>query len=233
MLLGILRHVDADHRRLVVEQELRERLRELGLADTRRTQEQERTQGTIRIGDARPRTAYRIGHRHDRSLLADQALADMRLHREQLLGFALHHPPDGYAGPGRHHLGDIARGDLLGNHRLVRLLLLIGLRHLSLERRDLPIEQLRRPAEIALALSPLGLTAQLVDLGTQLTDLVEARLLGLPARLEPAQLLLGVLELLLQAREPLLGGRVFFLRQSELLHGHAIDIAPQLVDLLR
>ncbi len=36
VLLHVLAHVDADERRLVVEQEARERLRQLGLADARR-----------------------------------------------------------------------------------------------------------------------------------------------------------------------------------------------------
>ena len=49
VLLLVLRHVDADHRLLVVEQELGERARELGLADAGRAEEQEAAERTIRI----------------------------------------------------------------------------------------------------------------------------------------------------------------------------------------
>ena len=41
VLLHVLAHVEADHRLLVVEQELRERFREEGLTDAGRTEEQE------------------------------------------------------------------------------------------------------------------------------------------------------------------------------------------------
>ena len=50
VLLAVLRHVDAHHRALVVEQVARERSRELGLADAGRAEEDERADRTIRIG---------------------------------------------------------------------------------------------------------------------------------------------------------------------------------------
>ena len=50
VLLHVLAHVDADHRPLVVEQEVRERPRELGLADAGRAEEQERADRLVRVG---------------------------------------------------------------------------------------------------------------------------------------------------------------------------------------
>src|SRR5680860_976806 len=49
MLLHVLAHVDADHGAGVVEHEVRERPRQLGLADTRRAEEQERADGSVRV----------------------------------------------------------------------------------------------------------------------------------------------------------------------------------------
>ena len=75
VLLHELRHVDADHRLLGVEQERGERLRELGLADARGAQEQERAVRPVRIGQA-PRATRRIAFDTivERLVLPDDAL---------------------------------------------------------------------------------------------------------------------------------------------------------------
>ena len=80
VLLGVLAHVDADDRPLVVEQEVGQRLGQLGLADAGRAEEQERAGRPVRVGDAGARAAYGVGDGVDRRLLADQALADDGLH---------------------------------------------------------------------------------------------------------------------------------------------------------
>ena len=76
VLLHVLRHVDAHHRPLVVEQELGERARELGLADAGRAEEQERADRPVRIGQtrranagsrSRPRPPPRPGRRRARA----------------------------------------------------------------------------------------------------------------------------------------------------------------------
>src|SRR6266480_3556531 len=54
VLFHVFGHVDADHRLLVIEQKLRERARELGLADTRRAQEDERPHRPFRVLNPRP-----------------------------------------------------------------------------------------------------------------------------------------------------------------------------------
>ena len=66
VLLGVLAHVDADHRPLVVEQELRQRLGQLGLADAGRAEEQERAGGPVGVGDAGARPADGVGRRRGR-----------------------------------------------------------------------------------------------------------------------------------------------------------------------
>ena len=72
VLLAVLAHVDAHDRALVVEQEVGERLGQLGLADAGRAEEQERAGGPVGVGDARARAAYGVGDGRDGGPLADQ-----------------------------------------------------------------------------------------------------------------------------------------------------------------
>ncbi len=73
VLLLVLRHVDPDHRLLVVEQELGERARQLGLADAGRAEEDEAAERPIRILEAGARPADRVRDGGDRLVLADDA----------------------------------------------------------------------------------------------------------------------------------------------------------------
>ncbi len=75
VFLHVLAHVDAHHGLLVVEQELGQRPRGLGLAHARRPEEDERADGPLRIAQPRARTANRIGHNGQRRVLPDHALA--------------------------------------------------------------------------------------------------------------------------------------------------------------
>ena len=92
VLLLVLGHVDADHRVLVVEQELGERARQLGLADAGRAEEDEAAERTVRILQAGAGAADGVGDRRDRLVLADDALVQPLLHPEQLLDLR---PPSG------------------------------------------------------------------------------------------------------------------------------------------
>ena len=71
MLLHVFGHVDADHRLLVVEQELRQRPRQLGLADAGRAEEDEAAERPVRILQAGARAADRVRDRGDRLVLPD------------------------------------------------------------------------------------------------------------------------------------------------------------------
>ena len=188
---------------LVVEEELRERLGQLGLADAGRAEEQERAGRPVRVGDAGPRAPDGVGDGPDRRALPDQALAQPVLHVQELLGLAL-------AAAGRWGCRSswprprrcpaaLTSSLTIG---VVLLLGLVGARQLLLQRRDLAVADLAGPDQVALAQRPVGLDPQLVDLRAQLADLVEALLLGLPARLEPAQLLARVGQLGLQPLQP-------------------------------
>src|SRR5207245_4990016 len=60
VLLPVLRHVDLDHRVLVTEQELGEGARQLGLADARGPEEDERAGRALRVLDAGARAPDRL-----------------------------------------------------------------------------------------------------------------------------------------------------------------------------
>ena len=74
VLLHVLRHVDADHRRLVVEEKRRQGLRELGLAHPGGTEEEERPCGTVRVLQAGAGAADGVAHGDHRLLLAHHTL---------------------------------------------------------------------------------------------------------------------------------------------------------------
>ena len=99
MLLHELAHVDAHHGVLVVEQEFRQRLGELGLADAGGTEEQERSNRTIRIAKPRAIAANRIGDGADGIFLADDTVLETLFHVDELLALAFEHPGDRHAGP--------------------------------------------------------------------------------------------------------------------------------------
>ena len=106
VLLHVLRHVELDHRALVTEQELGERLGGLGLADTRRPQEDERSRRALRVLEAGTRTPDRLRHGLDRVVLTDDPLVQLLFHAQELRGLFLGELVDGDAGPQREHLGD-------------------------------------------------------------------------------------------------------------------------------
>ena len=94
VLLHVLRHVDADHRVLRVEHELRQRAGELGLADAGRAEEEERADRAVGVLQAGARAAQRVGDGLDGLVLADDALVQALLHVDELLDLALEHPAD-------------------------------------------------------------------------------------------------------------------------------------------
>jgi hypothetical protein len=91
---------------LVAEEQLGERLRELGLADPGRAEEDERAARALRVLQARTGAADRPGERVDRVLLADDPLVQLVLHPQELGRLLLGELVDRDPGPVREHLGD-------------------------------------------------------------------------------------------------------------------------------
>src|SRR5580693_2656738 len=71
VLLHVLGHVELDQRVLVAEQELRQRLGQLRLADAGRAREDERATGPLRVLQAGPGPPDGLRQRPDRVVLTD------------------------------------------------------------------------------------------------------------------------------------------------------------------
>ncbi len=202
--LHVLRHVEPGDRVFVVEQELGERFRQLGLADAGRAEEQERAGRTRRVLEPGTGAAHRFRHRAHRLGLADDTLGELLLHVLQALPLGFEHLLDRDAGPARHHRGDVAHADLLALGRGARL----GLGEAFFEIGDRRIGQLAGAAPIAVALGAFELRPRLVQLLLQPASLGAARLRGAPGLLHRDLFLLGLGELGFQLVEPLLRGAV-------------------------
>ena len=232
MLFAVLAHVDADHRALVVEEEVGQRLGQLGLADTGGAEEQKRSGGPVGVGDAGAGAPHRIGDRRHGLALTDDAAAEFVLHAQQLGGLALQQPARGDAGPRRHHIGDVVRADLLLEHdALAGVRLRQGGVELLLQFGDAAVAQLGGLGQIAVPLGPVGLAAQHLELLLDLADDVDGALLVLPAGRQLGELLLVIGQFGAQLLQPLLGCLVGLLLQR-----HLLDLQPahqpfDLVDL--
>ena len=111
--LLIFRHVDANHRPFVIEQELRQRSRQLRLTDAGRSQEDEAPQWTVRVLQSCSSAPDRVTHRADGLFLANDALVDPLFHVDELLDLTFYQSLDRDTGPLADHLGDIVGVDLL------------------------------------------------------------------------------------------------------------------------
>src|SRR5579859_7443770 len=88
VLLHILGHVDAHHGLLIIEEKLGQGAGQLGFTDAGGPQEEEAGQRSVRIGE-----------NFQRSILANDALAQVIFHVEQLLDLSLHQFRDRDMGP--------------------------------------------------------------------------------------------------------------------------------------
>src|SRR5690606_3381897 len=165
--LLILAHIDAHHRRFVVEEEFGQGLREFGLSDARRSDEDEAADRARFFLESGASTANGVRHRAQGFGLADHALLQHFLQLQQLLPLAFQHASHGDAGPARHDLRDILLVDLLLQQRA---LLLDGsecglrlLNHLF-KSRNATISNFRDASVFAASLEVVGLYAQRFDL---------------------------------------------------------------------
>ena len=192
-----------------------------------------------RFGSCKPERARRSAFETASiaGVLADDALVQPLLHVDELLHLALEQPVDGDLRPGGDDGGDVVLVDLLLHHRLDGADGLAALGQLLLERRQEAVADLRHALEVAVALGPLGLHPQLVDLAGDLLDAVEHVLLAGPARRELVATRLGLGDL---ALDRLAHGRRLLRHRGELdlelrhaplglveLDRRAVDLHPQ------
>src|SRR4051794_34159618 len=121
VLLGVLGHVELDQRVLAAEEELGERLGELGLTDAGGAGEDERATGAARVLQAGTGAADRLGQRLDGVVHADDALVQLVLHVEQSARLLLGQLEDRDAGARRQDLGDELLVDLGHDVHVARL----------------------------------------------------------------------------------------------------------------
>ena len=232
MLLHVLRHVDARHRVLVVEQVGGERLGKLGLADAGGAEEHERADRPVGVLETGTGASHGLGDGLHRLALADDALADLVLHAQQLLALALQHLVDRNAGPARHDLRDVVGRHGLLDHRALAVFARLRLLELLLQLRNVSISQFAGALELALALRDGELVARLVELLLEVCGQAELLLLGAPRRGERGGLFFEVGKLLLEPAKPVLR-RLVLLQLQRLaldleLHDAAVDLVERL-----
>ena len=235
VLLHVLRHVDAHDVLLVVEQLQRQLLRQLRLAHSRRTQEQETTQRLALTRQTRTRAQNGVAHRFDGLVLADHLLRQPLRQLHQTVAVRGVQPVHGNARPVTHHVRDVAARHFLLQHARVlllldlRLLLLDGLLQLG----QRVVLQIRHTRRVVVSLRDLDLVLRLRHLVLQTTQLVHRALLLLVTHHQRLQLLLHLLQLLLHLLQPRLARVVLLVLHRRLLNLQLQLLALQSVDLLR
>ena len=199
-------------------------------------EEQERADRAARVLEPGAGPADGVGHGLDRLVLADDALVQPLFHLDELGGLALHEAIDRDAGPRADDLGDVVGADLLLEERARTLErgqggLLLG--EGVLQRLLGGVLQLGGGGEVGLALGLLDAGGERLQLGARRADGCDRGLLGLPALLEAARLLLEIGELLFQHLEPSLRRVVRLLAQRLALDLELDAAALELVDLDR
>ena len=162
---------------------------------------------------------------------------------QELVGLSLQELTRRNSGPRFDHLGDFCGANLLSDHRLfitasiLSFSLSFRLGNLALNRGDLAVLEATSLFPATLAHGQIQLSAQRIELNTQVTDAVVTGLFGLPAGSERTQRLLAIRQVGAQLAQAILGGLVEALRiglgQVGLLHTKAIHATAQLVDLDR
>ena len=230
VLFHVLRHVDADHRRLVVEEERGQRLDQLGLAHTCGAEEEERAGRAVRVLQAGAGAAHGVADSDHRLLLSHHALTQRALHVEQLLALALQHLVHRDAGPARDHARDVGR-----LHRLVEEPLVVRAikrTELPLQVRNNPVGKFACPREIAIPLRDLERAPGAIELLLDPLPARETLLLGEPDRGLVGRALFQCRELLAERLEPVARALVRLLLERLPLDLELDDAPVELVQLL-
>ena len=230
MLFHEFAHVDADHRRIVVEQESGECLGELGLADAGRPEEKEAAQRPVRILQACARAADGSRNSLHGIGLPDHAVADHCFHLEELFALAFHHLVDGNARPARDDTGNILRRHFLAQHCTAGGG--FGFGKLLFEAGDGAVLKFARLGEIARALRLFQLHPRMIERFLELCLACDLFLFALPAGGQFGGLFLEIGKVFLERLEPVFRGLVGFLLQGLALDLHLDDLAVERLDFL-
>src|SRR5215510_3590400 len=189
--LLVFRHINADHRALVVEEKFGQRPRQLRFADAGRAQKDERADGAVRVFQPRTRADDGFGHRRHGLVLADHAAMQLLFEAEQLLYFAFEQPRHRDASPPADDLGGVLFVDFLFNQAKFALFfrqhLFLGFQP-PLELGQFAVAQLGGAVEVVLALGLLDLDAGLFNLLAQASQSLYRMFLSLPLGAERVRL---------------------------------------------
>ena len=233
MTLLVLAHINAGHHRVIVKEELRQSLRQLGLTHTRSTEEDKRADRLSGIIQSRTRATHRIRDNLNRLLLPHYSLVQLRLHIQELLALRREHTLHGDASPARYHLGNILRIDLLLYHRIAilrgELQLLLQSRNLLLRLHYLAVAYLRHTTIVALTLRLLCLNLEALDRVLVLLYLLQQITLTLPLGTQGCLLGLQLLNIAGEVFDTLL---IVLAAYSLSLNLQLTDTAVEVVNIL-
>ncbi|MNS52490.1 hypothetical protein D3C72_852070 [compost metagenome] len=234
VFLHIFRHVETNHRGFVVEQEAGQGLGQLGLADTRRSEEDERTDRPVGILQAGARTAHRFRHRLNGLALPDNGLGKLVFHAQQLVALAFQHLVDRNARPAGNDMGDVIGRDNFLNHR-TDTAAVAGFRRSQFlfEAGNDAIGQLASALELAVALGNRQFVAGFVQPLLQVCGVAELLLFRLPAGRQRICLFFRIGQLVLELLEAVGGGLVRLLLQGFAFDLQLNDAAVQFVQFFR
>ena len=125
VLLHVFTHIDTNHVVLIVEQVRRKCLRKLGLADTGRSEEQERTDRLCRVLDSGFGTDDRVRNLLDRLILADNTFVELVIQMECLVSLTLGEFCNRDSGPAGDDSRDLIVCDTLMDKAQIRILYLL------------------------------------------------------------------------------------------------------------
>ena len=233
MLLHKFRHIDSDHGLLGIEQELGQRLAQLGFANPGRPQEQKRAVWTIGIRQTRAGTTHGIGNRRNGFFLTDHATMQRMLHFQQFLLVTLQHLGDGDPGPARHHIGD-----LFLRHAIAQQL---HFHHFSLGRHiqrllqvgDDAVLQFRHARQVTRPSGNFQVSPGLFQITLDGLGALHRSFLSLPDFLQIGILLLNPGNIVSQLFQTLSGCLIFFLFECLALDLQLDQTALKLVHFLR
>ena len=160
MRLHKLTHIDSGHAVGIVKQKLRQRLGQLGLTDTGRSQKQKHADRPIRIAQTRTIATNRIADRTNRLVLADNARANLLFHLHQPLTLTSQQPNHRNPRPLADNLSD-----MLSRHPVMNQLGAVGLDQQFFCRSKLLLQLLEGPVLDTSSCLEIALPLRFIELG--------------------------------------------------------------------
>ncbi len=211
VLLHVFGHVDAHHGTFVVEQELCECTSKLCLADAGWPEEHERTNRTIRVGQACPTAANGVGDGGDSIVLADHALMQKIFEVHQLVHLTFHQATDRNASPLRHDFGNVFGIDFLFQHPFAGLQLVEMCRRIGDALFELGNSTVTNFGSLLQILLAFNGCSQRLELFLETADGGNCFALSVPMAFHLFHLRLQTAQLIVEVFEPLFRGSIGFL----------------------